>query len=284
MRRLRGQAQKNSGGEQMKNPVIMTNAEYHADPAVSKSDLDLINRSPAYYKYVKENPKEQTDSMLLGSVFHKLVLEPETFTAEYAVCPAVDRRTKAGKEVYQHFIDSLHEGIEVITDDVYKTAQAMAESVKNHPIASRLLQGGQAETSYFWEENGVKCKCRPDYLRKDIKCAIDLKSTQNASPDSFVKSSYDYRYHVQAAWYLRGLKACGIEAEIFIFIAVEKEAPYTVCVYTADDLMIKLGTIMADENFRTLCECMNSDNWYGYESEPMIHSLSIPDWVARKYF
>ncbi len=39
----------------MSNPVIMSNAEYHADPAISKSDLDLINRSPAYYKYVKLN-------------------------------------------------------------------------------------------------------------------------------------------------------------------------------------------------------------------------------------
>lgn len=73
------------------------------------SDLDLINRSPAYYRYVKENPKEQTLAMLLGSVFHKLVPEPETFTAEYAVCPAVDRRTKAGKEVYQAFVNSLND-------------------------------------------------------------------------------------------------------------------------------------------------------------------------------
>lgn len=268
----------------MKNPVIMTNADYHADPAISKSDLDLINRSPAYYRYVKENPREQTAAMLLGSVVHKLVLEPENFSAEYAVCPDADRRTKAGREIYQAFTDGLQEGAEIITGDVYKTAQAMAGSVKKHPIAARLLQGGQAEMSYFWVENGVQCKCRPDYLRTDIKCVIDLKTTLNASPDSFMRSAYDYRYHVQAAWYLRGLKACGIDAENFVFIAVEKEPPYTVCVYTADELMIKLGDDIADENFRTLCECMRSDNWYGYEKMPIIHSLSLPDWVTRKYF
>lgn len=266
------------------NPVTMTNAEYHAAPAVSKSDLDLINRSPAYYRYVKENPREQTVAMLLGSVFHKLVLEPESFAAEYAVCPAVDRRTKAGKEMHQAFADSLHDGIEVITDDVYKTAQAMAESVKKHTIAAKLLQGGQAETSYFWEENDIKCKCRPDYLRNDVKCVIDLKTTQNASPESFKKSAYDYRYHVQAAWYLRGLKACGIDVENFVFIAVEKEAPYTVCVYAADDLMFQLGEQEAMENLKTYAECRNTDIWYGYEKEPEIHSLSLPDWVIRKYF
>lgn len=268
----------------MKNPVTMTNAEYHAAPAISKSDLDLINRSPAYYKFVKENSKEQTAAMLLGSVFHKLVLEPESFAAEYAVCPAADRRTKVGRETYQAFADSLHDGVEAITDDIYKTAQAMAESVKKHPIAARLLHGGQAETSYFWEENGVRCKCRPDYLRTDIKCIIDLKTTQNASPDSFIKSAYDYRYHVQSAWYLRGLKACGIDVENFIFIAVEKDAPYAVCAYAADDLMFQLGEQEAMENLKVYAECQNTGIWYGYEKEPEIHSLSLPDWVARKYF
>lgn len=267
----------------MKNPVIMTNAEYHAEPAVSKSDLDLINRSPAHYKYVKENPTEQTAAMLLGSVVHTLVLEPEKFADEYVVAPALDKRTKKGKEEWNEFIGSI-DGKTVVDRKIYETAELAASSVRNHPIAARLLQGGQAETSYFWEENGIKCKCRPDYLRMDIKCVIDLKTTQNASPDSFIKSAYDYRYHVQAAWYLRGLKACGIEAENFIFIAVEKEPPYTVCVYTADELMINLGTAIANENFKTLCECMRSDNWYGYENEPIIHSLSIPDWAARKYF
>lgn len=266
------------------NPVTMTNAEYHATPAISKSDLDLINRTPAHYRYVKENPKEQTSAMLLGSVFHKLVLEPDSFYAEYALCPAVDRRTKAGKGTYQAFVDSLHDGIEVITDDIYKTAQAMAEAVKKHPIAVKLLQGGQAESSYFWQENDIKCKCRPDYLRTDIKCVIDLKTTQNASPDIFIKSAYDYRYHVQAAWYLRGLKTCGIDVENFIFIAVEKEAPYTVCVYTADDLMLQLGEQEAMENLRVYAECEKSGIWYGYEKEPEIHSLSLPDWIVRKYF
>lgn len=267
----------------MNGPVTMTNAEYHADLAVSKSDLDLINRSPAYYKYAKENPKEQTAAMLLGSVVHKLVLEPERFADEYVVAPAVDKRTKKGKDEWKEFIDSI-DNETVIDRETYETAKLLASSVRNHPIAARLLQGGQAESSYFWEENGIKCKCRPDYLRTDIKCVIDLKTTQNGSPDSFTKSAYDYRYHVQAAWYLRGLRACGVDVENFIFIAVEKEPPYTVCVYTADELMIKLGNIIADENFRTLCECMKSDNWYGYENTPIIHSLSLPDWVARKYF
>lgn len=267
----------------MKNPVIMTNTEYHADAAISKSDLDLINRSPAYYRYVKENPREQTAAMLFGSAVHKLVLEPESFDGEYAVAPLADRRTKAGKETWSEFAKGLN-GKTVIDSAAYEAARLAASAVMEHPAAAKLLQGGQAELSYFWEENGVKCKCRPDYLREDVKCVIDLKTTQNASPESFIKSAYDYRYHVQAAWYLRGLRACGVDAENFIFVAVEKEPPYTVCVYAADELMLRLGSDTAAENFNTFCGCMRSDNWYGYEETPAIHSLSLPDWVTRKYF
>lgn len=85
----------------------MTNSEYHANKAVSKSDLDLINRSPLHYINAVKNPKEQTESMLFGSVVHKLVLEPETFAAEYIAAPKCDRRTKEGKARWQEFIDNI---------------------------------------------------------------------------------------------------------------------------------------------------------------------------------
>lgn len=257
----------------------MTNAEYHAAEGLSKSDLDLIHKSPAYYRYIKENKREQTASMLLGSVFHKLVLEPETFAAEYAVCPAADRRTRAGKELYRSFVDSLHESVEVITDDVYQTAYAMAEALKNHPIASKLLTNGKAERSFFTEFCGVKIKCRPDWLRND-GIVVDLKSTQNASPDKFPKSAYDFRYHVQAWWYLNALRTVGIEATDFMFIAVENIPPYHVCVFAADDIMLALGENDAKADLAVYKKCLESGNWHGYEEK--IHSLSPPAWALKR--
>jgi exodeoxyribonuclease VIII len=259
----------------------MTNAEYHKHPAISKSDLDLINRSPKHFKYAKSHPSEPTEAMLLGSVLHKLILEEEDFTSEYAVAPVCDRRTKAGKATYNDFIENV-KGRIVISSDMFETAFAIAEAVKSNPIVKKLLCGGKAEQSYFWEENGIECKCRPDYLKNNI--VIDLKSTKNASPEAFVKSAYDYRYHVQAWWYLNGLRKCGINAEEFIFIAFEKEPPYAVCVYAADDLMLELGETDAKRNLMTYCECAESGNWYGYEKKPEIHSLSLPEWIIRKYF
>jgi exodeoxyribonuclease VIII len=259
----------------------MTNAEYHASGAVSKSVLDMIHKSPAYYQYCRENPRQQTDSMLLGSVVHKLVLETETFASEFVIEPYCDKRTKAGKELYKQFLDSLGDGMTAVPPDVYDTAKAMAEAVKAHPVAAKLLTDGKPEESYFWEQDGIKCSCRPDWLRSD-GIVVDLKTTKDASPDGFQKSAYNFRYYVQAWWYIHGLKLLGIDATEFIFIAVESAAPYTVCVYAADDLYYKLGEIEAAEDFQTYKECMKSGNWYGYEKEPEIHSLSVPEWVARR--
>ena len=164
-------------------------------------------------------------------------------------------------------------------------ATAVAEAIRKNPVADKLLKGGKSEESYFWTDSvtGIECKCRPDYLRPD-GIVVDLKTTENASPEKFVKSAYDYRYYVQAWWYLHGLKQCGIDAHDFIFIAVEKKPPYAVCVYAADDLMLQLGEREAVENLRTYAECEKSGIWYGYEKEPEIHSLSLPDWVIRKKF
>ena len=259
----------------------MTNAEYHSHPAVSKSDLDLINRSPMYYKYIKSNPKVQTEAMLLGSVLHKLILEADTFSSEYAIAPVCDRRTKAGKEEYNAFIQEAQDKA-VITAEMFETASGIAKAVRNNSVVKKLLCGGKAEQSYFWEEKGIECKCRPDYLKGNL--VIDLKSTNDASPEAFVRTAYNYRYHVQAWWYLHGLNMCGINAQEFIFIAFEKEPPYGVCVYAADDLMLELGKTEAMCNLDTYRECSETGNWYGYEKTPEIHSLSLPEWVIRKYF
>lgn len=269
----------------MDNPVTMTNADYHADTAISKSDLDLIAKSPMHYKHYKNAPKEQTPAMLLGSVTHKLVLEPDKFTDEYAVAPAVDKRTKDGKATWSEFMEKVTDKHTVIDETLYKQAKEIAESVLNHPVAAKLLHGGQAEISYFWEtSDGIKCKCRLDYLRSDIKTIIDFKTTQNSSPEEFTKSAYNYRYHVQAAWYMDGLKNCGVDIDNFIFIAVETKPPFPVIVYVADELMLKLGGIEAAENLETYRKCIKTDIWHGYEEQPKVHSLSLPDWVARKYF
>ena len=60
---------------------------------------------------------------------------------------------------------------------------------------------------------------------------VDLKSTIDASARGFAKSVRTYGYAFQCAWYLEeGLQPNGEKPTEFIFLAVEKKAPYLTAV------------------------------------------------------
>lgn len=266
----------------------MENADYHAHPAISKSHLDLIARSPLHYWARYLDPKrvipEPTPAMRLGSALHAHVLELHKWDQEYAIAPeGIDRRTKAGKETFAAF-EAEAAGKTVITSDDAAQIQAMGRAVFKHPAAAMLLGlPGKAETTHMWTDaaTGLECKCRPDWLTDDGNIVVDLKTTEDASPAGFRKSIGQYRYGVQAAWYLNGLEAAsGTRPSQWIFIAVEKKAPYAVAVYAADEQMIQLGHEQAMRDLQRIAECRADDRWPGYSDQ--IEPISLPPWMLPR--
>jgi exodeoxyribonuclease VIII len=255
----------------------LTNAEYHSLPAVSKSHLDLIARSPRHYWHRYLNPEavppEPTPAMVVGSAVHTRALEPDRYELEYAVAPAIDRRTKAGKEAWEAF-QADAKGKTVLTAEQHELSAAVAAAVREHPAAALVLgKPGACEQSYQWtdETTGEVCKCRPDWLSECGRLVVDLKTTDDASPAAFQRSVQKFRYHVQAAWYLRGLGA-----EQFVFIAVEKAPPYLVGVYVATPEMVAAGGRVADRDLARLAECRAANAWPGYGDE--IQPIDLPRW------
>ena len=76
---------------------------------IAASDIKNFLRSPKYYYYERfeKIPTVGIDRhFLIGSGLHEIILEPELFKTNYAVCPDVDRRTKQGKEDYAKFVET----------------------------------------------------------------------------------------------------------------------------------------------------------------------------------
>ena len=73
---------------------------YHRGPGISKSGLDLIDTSGALYWTVKQNPREATEAMALGTILHALVLEPDTFDQRYIAAPKDAPRKPSDRERY----------------------------------------------------------------------------------------------------------------------------------------------------------------------------------------
>jgi exodeoxyribonuclease VIII len=107
----------------------------------------------------------------------------------------------------------------------------------------------------------------------------DLKTTEDASPAAFARSVATYRYHVQAAFYLDGLRACDAQIDAFAFVAVEKTPPYLVAVYSADEICLARGREEYRADLLTFAECLRTDCWPGYP--PFVQPLSLPAWALK---
>ena len=251
-----------------------TNAEYHAADGISKSDLDLIHRSPAHYKAARH---EDTPALRFGTAFHCAVLENDRFNATYTVIEG-DRRTKAVKDAIK---DAEASGKIILTKDEFDAVSGMRDSVFKNRIAATLIDGATIEHSVFAELDGVRVKCRPDGWNVENGVLFDLKSTEDASPEGFARTVAKYRYHVQDAFYRHVIASatnCDADDLSFIFVAVEKKPPFAVALYQLDELAALQGWVDAREDLRKYRYAEATDKWNGYS--PRIETLSLPRWAV----
>lgn len=253
-------------------------ADYLKIDACSAHGLMLIERSPAHYRASIEAPRAPTPAQALGTLAHLLILEPDREASEVAVAPAVDGRTKAGKEAKEAFARES-EGKLIVTKDDMTKARAMRESVMAQPYARALLEDGQAESTLLWKdhETGLNCKARPDWLCGGHAVTVDLKTACDASPDGFAKASGQYTYHMQSGHYTDAAIACGLGERTFVFIVVETEPPYAVGLYQLDAEAIFVGRQRIRRALETYARCRESGEWPGYATE--IKTLSLPKWA-----
>lgn len=235
----------------------MPNDVYHNVPdSISKSGLDLINRSPAHYFYAQK--KEPTRAMQLGTALHTAILEPDVFSRHYMLLREVsDRRSSIYKEAVK-----THGADNVLTGPEADAVAGMQESVYANDKARRLIQGCEhKEISVFatCPATGLNIRCRFDGLSLEGNYAIDLKTTRDARPDEFSKSIYNYRYHVQDAFYRYVfLCATGIELGRFEFIAVENEIPHATMIYQLDDISRAIGESGFKSDLSVVKECLTA--------------------------
>ncbi len=260
---------------------MLTNENYHQDRNyISASGLKQIAKSPRHYwnRYLNDKYKEEpTASMLFGNVVHTLMLEPKEFELRYAVAPDCDKRTKKGQEVYAEF-EAKSEGKIVISEKDKVTATAMIEQAKLNPIITDLLDLSEKEAMHTFRILEVDCKMKADAINIFDGCIIDIKTCTDASPDGFGKACWNENYLLQAAFYLDGYYfATNNNLKRFIFIAMEKTAPYIVKPYYLTPEQIELGRQQYLAALQTYKNCKAADKWHAYGDE--IQPLTLPSWA-----
>ncbi|HDH7425082.1 TPA: exodeoxyribonuclease VIII [Escherichia coli] len=261
----------------------ISNENYHAGPGVSKSQLDDIADTPALYLWRKNAPVDttKTKTLDLGTAFHCRVLEPEEFSNRFIVAPEFNRRTNAGKEEEKAFLmECANTGKTVITAEEGRKIELMYQSVMALPLGQWLVESaGHAESSIYWEdpETGILCRCRPDKIIPEFHWIMDVKTT--ADIQRFKTAYYDYRYHVQDAFYSDGYEAQFGVQPTFVFLVASTTIEcgrYPVEIFMMGEEAKLAGHLEYHRNLRTLADCLNTDEW------PAIKTLSLPRW-AKEY-
>ncbi|EKN1079361.1 exodeoxyribonuclease VIII [Escherichia coli] len=261
----------------------ISNENYHAGPGVSKSQLDDIADTPALYLWRKNAPVDttKTKTLDLGTAFHCRVLEPEEFSNRFIVAPEFNRRTNAGKEEEKAFLmECASTGKTVITAEEGRKIELMYQSVMALPLGQWLVESaGHAESSIYWEdpETGILCRCRPDKIIPEFHWIMDVKTT--ADIQRFKTAYYDYRYHVQDAFYSDGYEAQFGVQPTFVFLVASTTVEcgrYPVEIFMMGEEAKLAGQQEYHRNLRTLADCLNTDEW------PAIKTLSLPRW-AKEY-
>lgn len=264
--------------------VKISNAEYRKRPGISSSDLKKIAKSPAHFRYYKDNPQEDTPALLFGRAAHKYVLETYDFYNEFAVAPVCDRRTKDGKSTYEMFLKES-EGKDVITLEQFEQIDAMRNAAYSTPFVSKLLMNGEKELS-FWgvdEETGLTIKVRPDCITElnGQHILIDFKTCSDAENMKFCRDSIKFNYDLQLAMYRDVLRQNTGHDYTVVIIAQEKTPPYATNVFQLSENYLKTGEEVYKEMLKVYKECEETGVWYGYMRNG-ISILGQPDVNMKK--
>lgn len=272
----------------------LSNADYHASPGLSATQLRRLLRSPFHFAgtlgqqfgAVYPQDEDTNPSLFNGTLTHCALLEPGEFHKRYVIGPTVSKNSL----VWRDFVAVATErGQQVITMQEQDKAFAQARSLAALPEVAELLRDGAPEVSAWWMDEDdetpagepVLCRCRPDWVASVAHGAgvvlLDVKTTKDASPAAFGASVARYGYHVQQAHYLRGYrKASGLEVHGFVFAVVESEYPHAAMAYMLDDEAAAEGVRRRRQAMARYRECRRTNHWPAYGVG--IQTVSLPRW------
>ena len=252
---------------------------YHPGPGLSIHGLKEFSKSPAHYITSLEEEGKRTDALDFGSALHAYAFTPTDFYIRFEIIADTKRRTPQVKE------EAAENNMILIRQRDFDKIRWMVDAVYLVPDAPKLADGPSlSEVSGYWQDPehlDVLSRMRIDYYNIGLRTIVDLKSCVDSFKYEFSKSILNYNYYWQAAYYLFGMgQITNIPHEHFIFIAVEKEKPFQVHLYKADQEMI----VEAIGEYRPLiekyAECKTFNTWP--KADGSLQEISLPGFKKRR--
>lgn len=265
---------------------------YHADPCDTPSLTAsvaklLVEASPAHAREAHPRlrtapPKREDESKFdVGKAAHKLLLEGESVIE---IVPFDDWRKSDAKLARDEARAAGR--IPMLTSqsvEVYAMVNAVREQLAALDVDPIPFTDGLPEQTLIWEEQGVLCRCRFDWLRTDYTVCDDLKTTSRyANPDAWQRGPlYDHGCDLQAAMYLRGLRAVtGVEAR-WRWVVVETAPPYALSVVAPTAAVLAIGDAKLDMALAKWRTCLETSEWPAYPRT--VVDADLPAWIESRW-
>lgn len=254
--------------------------EYFSHSALGSTDLKQILISVRHWQEFKKNPKE-TAALKFGTILHNILAYPD-HRQSLAVEPLVDRRTKIGRETLEEFhAECVANKMISVSESDYNDLIGMFESVYSNKICEKiLLKGIPEQAGIITDSRGIERKIKPDWRREE-GLIFDFKTTTlyGAKPSNWRGQCFRYDYLLQAAYYLDTANL--IEPgryQGFLWIAIEKEPPYAVCVHQIDDFYLEIGRSQYNKAFDRFLNFKETGKAIAYEERINLMSQDNPDY------
>lgn len=265
-------------------PIIraLMNHEDH----LSYSSLSAFKKAPSYFIDYKLGIKEETESMVFGSMVHCLVLEPSDFEKRYfciddkEICEQIGgakpRATNKYKEWLQLAKAECGERTLVETGD-YTNAKIIASNVLHNRASRKVLDiCWLRERPIDWSYMNFKFRGFIDGIGE--RAIFDLKTCADATPRKFAREIIDRAYHLQAAMYVYSQ---GRVLDYYI-IAVDRRGG--VSVHKLHDKLIEHGMNEYDELLMAFNDCILKDGFdqsfdYWADRGDGIYTAEKPAWL-----
>lgn len=256
--------------------------DYFSSEGISNSTLLMFDRSPKHMM----TGIDETESMKLGTMLHRYLLEPVEFWKIYHVLPESipkDKRLKAYKEYVFENGD-----FEYISKDDLKMLETIQENLSIYDMegitALDFINESEKEMSYFWTEKILdveiqrKAKIDLHYNKGFVNMAAELKKTQDCR--KFSKSVLIYQYARQAATYQDAIKALTGQVPEIPFITIEMTPPFGIMAFKLTDEYIEWGR---NENLKSI---MKYINWQKSGCKPElykdgVHLIEMPNFLRE---
>lgn len=255
--------------------------DYRRQAGESQSHLKSILQSPAHYKASSKRRFRPSAVMTIGTATHCKALEgDETFEANFVMKPDnIKYTTKEGRE----WRDS--QGRKTIlandgNDRQWDSVIGMTESLRQMDWFNPSQKDYRKfnEVSFYWEEQGIKCKARLDRIivTDDEVHVLDLKTTDSISIEKFQSKAVDLGYDFQAGWYSHAAELVYDRPVRFTFVAIERNEPWSIGVFEVPPEMLGEARRKNEKALSTLRKCLDTGEWPGVEPRPIL--LEYPRW------